>query len=92
MHIQPKALCNSSFFWLDNLGRIQRRQRISAKVTVVRMLVFEVIFGLQIGVLVVQDFHKLVNNVEDLLTVKMPANPDDETLNLIQKAFLQLKK
>lgn len=56
------------------------------------MLVFEVIFGLQIGVLVVQDFHKLVNNIEDLLTVKMPANPDDETLNLIQKAFLQLKK
>ena len=51
------------------------------------MLVFEVVFGLKLGILVVQNFSKLVNNIEDLLVVKMPANPDNETLNLIQWLF-----
>jgi len=81
------VFCSLSFFWLNNLGRIQWRQRISAKITVVGMLVFEVVFGLKLGILVVQNFSKLVNNIEDLLVVKMPANPDNETLNLIQWLF-----
>lgn len=51
------------------------------------MLVFEVILRLKLGILVVQNFSKLVNNIEDLLVVKMPANPDNETLNLIQWLF-----
>jgi len=48
------------------------------------MLVFEVILRLKLGILVMQDFHKLVNNVQDLLAVKMFANPDNQALNLIQ--------
>ncbi len=79
--------CTLSFFWLDNLGRIQWRQRVSAKIAVVGMLVFEVVFWLKFGIFIMQDFHKLVNNVQDLLAVKMSANPDNETLNLIQWLF-----
>lgn len=51
------------------------------------MFVFEVVFGLKLRILVVQNFSKLVNYVEDLLTVKMFTNPDNETLNLIQWLF-----
>jgi len=51
------------------------------------MFVFEVVFGLKFGIFVMQDFHKLVNNVEDLLTVKMFTNPDNQALNLIQWLF-----
>ncbi len=79
--------CNLSFFWLDNLGRIQWRQRISAKITVVGMLVFEIILSLKFGIFVIQNICQLINNVKDLLVVKMPANPDNETLNLIQWLF-----
>jgi len=51
------------------------------------MLVFEIVFWLKFGVFVMQDFHKLVNNIQDLLAVKMSANPNNETLNLIQWCF-----
>lgn len=51
------------------------------------MFVFEVVFGLKFWIFVMHDFHKLVNNVQDLLAVKMSANPDNETLNLIQWLF-----
>lgn len=51
------------------------------------MLVFEIILSLKFGIFVIQNIYQLINNVKNLLVVKMPANPDNETLNLIQWLF-----
>ena len=48
------------------------------------MLVFEVILRLKLGIFVMQDFYKLINEVKDLLAVITLANPDNQALNLIQ--------
>ncbi|MBN4080924.1 hypothetical protein JYT44_01030 [Caldithrix abyssi] len=40
------------------------------------MLVFEIIFGLKIGVFIIKDNYEFINNINDLFAVKMPKDPN----------------
>lgn len=48
------------------------------------MFFFEIIFWFKFRIFIVYYFCKLLNNSKDLLSVKMSANPDDESLNMIK--------
>lgn len=63
--------------------------RNNAKTTVAGMFVFEVILGQKFCIFIVQNLSHLVNDIENLFTIKVFTNPDYETLNSNSLACIQ---
>jgi len=59
----------------------ERRKRINREVAVIRMFFFEVIFGLNIRITVSQYIRKTLNNLFNIRTCKIGADPENNTVN-----------
>lgn len=69
----------------------ERRERVDVELPVMRMFLFKIIFGFNIGIAIFYNFSKFFDNFDNIFPCKLGANPYNNPVYLVHKILPPFK-